>query len=162
MCVGGFPFDITFQSMTKTSWILYTGDILAIAIVTLIGFATHGEADLSFLPRMAAIFFPLMIAWSLLSPWLGLFQQEIVSNPKQLWRSALVMLFAAPLAAVIRGIILNAPIIPIFVIVLAVTSAFGMLLWRGVYFFLNRNRASIGDDPAPTNLSSFHNSYARA
>src|SRR5687768_5524875 len=96
------------------NYFLILGDILAILIVTLIGFATHGEADLSFLPRMAAILFSLMIAWFLLSPWLGLFEPEITSNPRQLWRPALAMLFATPLAAVLRGIILNAPIIPIF------------------------------------------------
>ncbi len=38
-------------------YFLVGGDILAILITTLIGFATHGETDTSFLPRMAAIFF---------------------------------------------------------------------------------------------------------
>jgi hypothetical protein len=115
---------------------LILGDILAIAIVTLIGFATRGETDLSFLPRMAAAFFPLTIAWFLLSPWFGLFKQEVASNPKQLWRPVLAMLLAAPFAAVLRGLVLNAPIIPVFAVVLASTSAFGMLVWRGIYFLL--------------------------
>ena len=118
--------------------ILILGDILAILIVTVIGFATHGEADLSFLPRMSAAFFPLVIAWFLLSPFLGLFQAEITSNPKQLWRPVLAMLFAGPFAAVLRGFLLNAPIIPIFAVVLASTSAFGILIWRGVYFLFSR------------------------
>jgi hypothetical protein len=117
---------------------LIAGDVLAIAIVTVIGFATHGETGVTFLPRMAVIFFPLTIAWFLLAPWFGLFQQETTSNPKQLWRPALAMFFAAPLAVVIRGLILNAPIIPIFAVVLSATSAFGMLIWRGVYFLLDR------------------------
>jgi len=118
--------------------ILIIGDILAILIVTLIGFATHRELDTSFFTRIGALFFPLLIAWFLVSPWLGLFQTEVTSNPKQLWRPVLAMLFAAPLAAVLRGFILNTPIIPIFVIVLVATSTFGMLLWRGIYFLLNR------------------------
>ena len=118
--------------------ILIIGDILAILIVTLIGFATHRELDTSFFTRISALFFPLLIAWFLVSPWLGLFQTEVTSNPKQLWRPVLAMLFAAPLAAVLRGFILNTPIIPIFVIVLVATSTFGMLLWRGIYFLLNR------------------------
>lgn len=121
--------------------LLILGDVLAILVTTLIGFATHGEANLSFLPRMAAAFFPLTIAWFLLAPFLGLFQVEITSNPKQLWRPVLAMLFAGPLAAVLRGLILNAAIIPIFAVVLSATSAFGMLVWRGVYFLLNRKRA---------------------
>ena len=126
--------------MTKASWILYTGDILTIAIVILIGFATHGETALSFLPRMGAIFIPLMISWFLLAPWIGLFQQEIISHLNQLWRPAFAILFAAPLAAVLRGLILNAPIIPIFVIVLGGTLWLGMTIWRGIYFLMNRKK----------------------
>ena len=114
------------------------GDILAMLAITLIGFATHGELNTSFITRMSALFFPLIIAWFLLSPWFGLFQTEIISNPRQLWRPALAMLFAVPLAAVLRGLILNAPIIPIFAVILMATSAFGMFVWRGIYFFLNR------------------------
>lgn len=118
--------------------ILIFGDLLALAIVTLIGFATHGEAGLSFLPRMAAAFFPLSVSWFLLAPWFGLFQQGITSHPKQLWRPALAMVFAAPLAVVLRGFILNANIIPIFAVVLGATSAFGMTVWRTIYFFIAR------------------------
>lgn len=125
----------------KTKQALIGGDILAIAVVTAIGFITHGETDLSFLPRFAAIYFPLTIAWFLISPWLGLFQPEIASDPKQLWRPALAMFFAGPFAALLRGLILNAPIIPVFAVVLSATSAFGMLVWRGIYFFLNRKSA---------------------
>lgn len=119
-------------------YLLILGDLLAIALVTFIGFATHGEADLSFLPRMAALYFPLSISWFLLAPLLGLFQYEITSNSKQLWRPALTALFAAPLAAILRGFILNAPVIPIFAVVLAGTTALGMVIWRGLYFILNR------------------------
>ncbi|HEY3476924.1 MAG TPA: DUF3054 domain-containing protein [Anaerolineales bacterium] len=121
--------------------ILILGDLLAIALVTLIGFAIHGEADVSFAPRMAALFFPLSIAWFVLAPALGLFRRETTSTLGQLWRPALAMIFAAPLAAVLRGFLLNAPIIPIFAVVLAGTSALGMAIWRALYVFWNR-RAS--------------------
>jgi hypothetical protein len=124
--------------MLPSTGALVVGDIAAILVVTLIGFATHGEADLSFLPRMAAMFFPLAVSWFMLSPFLGLFQKDLTSNPRQLWRPALAMIFAAPLAAVLRGFILNAPIIPIFAVVLAATSALGMVVWRGVYLLLHR------------------------
>ena len=68
-------------------------------------------------------------------------QQEITSNPKQLWRPALAMLFAAPLAALIRAVILNSVVIPIFGIILAATSALGMILWRMIYYFLKCKQA---------------------
>ncbi len=126
--------------MSNSRSILIVGDILAILITTFIGFATHGEANVSFLPRMAAAFFPLVFGWFLLSPLLGLYQPENTSDPKQLWRPALVMIFAAPLAAVGRGLLLNAAIIPIFAVVLGVTSALGMLLWRGLFLFFSRKK----------------------
>ena len=124
--------------MLKADWLLYAGDILVIAIITFIGFVTHDEADLSFLPRISAVFFPLVVAWFLLAPWFGLFQDEITHNARKLWRPALSALFAAPFAAVLRGFILNVPIIPIFAVVLGATTALGMMLWRGIYFLLNR------------------------
>jgi hypothetical protein len=124
------------------NYILILGDLIAIALITIIGFATHGEADISFLPRMATTFFPLSVSWFLLAAVMGLFSQETVSKLKQLWRPALVAFFAAPFAAVLRGFILNAPIIPIFAAVLAASSALGLLLWRMIYYFVLRKTQS--------------------
>src|ERR671921_2622534 len=114
--------------MTKKDWTLYAGDALAIAALTLIGFATHGETDVSLLPRMGALFIPMVLSWFLIAPWFGLFQRETTSNLTQLWRPVLAMFFAVPLATVLRGFILNAPILPIFAAILAGTSALGMLI----------------------------------
>lgn len=121
--------------------ILYVSDAVAIALVTVAGFAFHGETDLAILPRVLLIFVPLTVAWFILAPWFGLFQPEITSNPKQLWRPALVMLFAAPLAALVRAVILGSMVIPIFANVLTATSALGMVVWRGIYIFIARKGA---------------------
>lgn len=123
--------------MTMSNRILVLGDLLAIGLLTLVGFATHGEAGLSFLPRMAAIFFPLASSWFILAHPLRLFERQVTSDPKQLWRVILGMVFAASLAAVLRGLILNAAIIPIFGVVLAATSAVGMIMWRAIYLFFD-------------------------
>ena len=126
--------------MTMRQWVLYAGDLLAIALVTFIGFATHGEAGVSFVPRMAALYFPLSISWFLLTPALRLFDRKVTLDPKQLWRPALAMIFAAPMAAVLRGFILNAPVIPIFAAVLAGTSALGMVIWRLIWYRLTKGK----------------------
>ena len=118
--------------------VLIIGDILALLVTTIIGFITHGEGNLSFFPRFLAAFIPITVAWFLLAPWFGLFQSEITSNPKQLWRPVLAMIFAAPLAGVLRGLILQADIVPIFIIVFGVTSALGMIIWRGIFILLSR------------------------
>ncbi|MBV6451349.1 MAG: hypothetical protein MHPDNHAH_02082 [Anaerolineales bacterium] len=117
---------------------LYIGDTLAIAFVTAIGFAFHGTTDLSVFPRFLLTYIPLTVSWFLVAPWLGLFQTEITSNPKLLWRPALAVLFAAPLAALVRAMILNSAVVPIFATILAGTSALGMVIWRGIYLLLNR------------------------
>ncbi len=112
---------------------LVIGDTIALLVTTLIGFVTHGEGNLSFLPRFLAAFVPITISWLILAPWLGLFQPEITSNIKQLWRVPIAMLFAAPLAVTVRGTLLVSDVIPIFVLVFGVTSAFGLIIWRGLY-----------------------------
>lgn len=117
---------------------LYVSDAVAIALVTIGGFAFHGETELSILPRVLLVFVPLTVAWFLIAPLFGLYQSEITSNPKQLWRPALAMLFAAPLAALVRANILGSMVIPIFANVLTATSALGIVFWRGIYFLLIR------------------------
>ena len=117
---------------------LVLGDIIALAIITVIGFATHGETDLSFLPRMLTTFIPLLVSWFLIAPWLGLFNVQITSAPKQLWRPLLAMLLAAPMAAVLRAGMLNTVALPLFVLILGGSAALGMLIWRGLYSVLGR------------------------
>lgn len=118
--------------------VLILGDITALAILTVVGFATHGETDASYLPRMAAAFLPLSLAWFLLAPWFGLFDETVISNPKHLLRIPLVFLFAAPLAVILRSVILGIPVVPIFALVFGSANALGMILWRGIHIFTTR------------------------
>ena len=120
---------------------LFISDAVAIALVTFAGFAFHGETDASILPRFLLSYVPLTVAWFIIAPLLGLYQPEITSNPKQLWRPALAMIFAAPLAALSRANILGSMVIPVFANVLAATSALGMVVWRGIYLFMKPKRA---------------------
>ena len=117
---------------------LVLGDVIAMAIITVIGFTTHGETDLSFLPRMLTTFIPLLVSWFLIAPWLGLFNVQITSAPKQLWRPPLAMLLAAPMTAVLRAGMLNAVALPLFALILGGSAALGMLLWRGLYSVIGR------------------------
>lgn len=125
--------------MNKKS-VLILGDSLAIALLTIAGFAAHGEAEAAFLPRMAAAFFPVLFSWFVLAPWFGLFDEPAAENPKLLWRVPLAMLFAAPLAAILRSAILGSPAVPLFALVLGVSNALGMIVWRGGYIFIAKRR----------------------
>ena len=121
--------------LTKKSTLIL-GDTLAIAILTIIGFATHGEADVSFVPRMGTTFFPLLLGWFLIAPWFGLFDEQVVSNPKNLWRVLLAIFFVAPLATILRSALFHSAALPIFAFILGSTNGLGMLIWRGIYLLL--------------------------
>lgn len=110
------------------------GDLLALLTVTLLGFIFHGESIAS--SRWLTTFLPLSAAWALQSPWLGLYQREIALNRRSAaWRAALAALLAAPLAGLLRAMMLGSVVVPIFVIVLALTGAFGMALWRVIFAY---------------------------
>lgn len=121
--------------MRNSKSILIAGDILALAIITVIGFATHGETDISLLPRMLTTFIPLVVSWFLIAPWLGLFNLQITLAPKQLWRPPLAMLLAAPMTTILRAAMLNTVALPLFTLILGGSAALGMLVWRGLYLW---------------------------
>lgn len=123
---------------------LILGDLLAIALVTVIGFATHSEMDFSFLPRMLTTFLPMSGAWFLVAPFLGLFRPEITSDPRQLWRPFLGMVFAGPLAALLRAFLLHTMVIPIFAVVLSGFAGLGMLAWRLIWQRLEQSLFASG------------------
>jgi hypothetical protein len=120
---------------------LVGGDVLALAVVTLVGFGSHGEFSAAFLPRMAAAFLPLCAGWFLLAPQLGLFDLAPRAAASRLWLPAFVMLFAGPLGVVLRGLLLGSPIMPSFAVVLSVTSALALTIWRGLWLLLQRRAA---------------------
>ena len=132
--------------MLKSKWSLIAGDVLALAVITVIGFATHGETDISFVPRMFTTFIPLVVSWFLIAPWLGLFNKQITPDPKQLWRPPLAMLLASPMTTILRATILNAVALPLFTIILGGSAALGMLVWRGLYLLWYRNEPGIKED----------------
>ena len=115
---------------------LILGDLLAIAVITVIGFASHGETDTSFLPRMAATFVPMAVSWFLLAPALGLFDVERVRSTRQLWRPAWGAFFASQLAVILRGMWLSAAVLPLFGLILGGSAALGMVIWRGIWIWL--------------------------
>ncbi len=127
--------------MRNSKPILITGDTIVLAVITIIGFASHGETSLSFFPRMLTTFIPLVVSWFLIAPWLGLFNMQIISEPKQLWRPPLAMLLAAPMTVILRATMLNTVALPLFTLILGGSAAIGVLLWRSAwYLFAYRKR----------------------
>jgi hypothetical protein len=117
--------------------ILAGGDFLVIALVTVIGFASHGELS-SAGARMLTTFVPLLGAWGMTAPFLGAYDLDHAADLRQTWRPFWAMVLAGPLASWLRGLMLNAPIMPVFVLVITGVSALGMLGWRVIYALLAR------------------------
>jgi hypothetical protein len=119
---------------------LIAGDLVAIAIVTVIGFLTHGETGTAQLPRMLTTFIPLTIGWFLIAPFLRLYNPEMTSNLRQQWRPLLAMVLAGPLAALLRAFLLNTVVIPIFAVVLSASAGLVLLVWRLLWLWLRSSR----------------------
>jgi hypothetical protein len=52
----------------------------------------------------------------------------------------LAMLLAAPLTGLLRAVMLNSVVIPLFVLILGGSAALDMLVWRSLWWLLNRNK----------------------
>jgi hypothetical protein len=116
-------------------FVLIAGDIITLAIVTAIGFASHGTADTAG-SRMLTTFIPLVVAWFLIAPFLQVYDNQISRDGRQLWRPLWAMILASPMAAWLRGLMLSSPILPVFVIILGGVSAVAILVWRGIFWLV--------------------------
>jgi hypothetical protein len=112
--------------------ILWGGDVITLVIFTLVGFATHESLDAGPL-RMLTTFIPLLIAWILVAVPAGVLRLETARDFRQIWRPAWAMLLAAPWAVILRGLLLNRPIAPIFALVLAGSGVLAILIWRALF-----------------------------
>jgi len=128
--------------LSSFPYALLVGDTVALAVVTLVGFASHGEIGAG--ARMLTTFVPLWIAWVIAASLAGLYASEGIFRPGQLWRPAAASLLAVPLAAWLRGILLNSPVMPLFITILLVSTALAMLVWRFLWLILQSRRVANG------------------
>ena len=124
-------------------FILLVGDGAILLLVTLAGFAQHGELAGAGL-RLLSTFVPLCAAWALVAPWVGAYEASNTVSLRQLWRPVLAAFLAAPMAGWLRGLWLGADIIPTFVLVIAAFTALGLLAWRAAWALWARRQVSHG------------------
>jgi hypothetical protein len=118
---------------------LITGDIIVFLIVTLIGFIQHATLTTAGW-RILATFIPLVAAWLIVSPGFGVFSDAGSQPVRWVLKAVWAALIAVPTAALFRGLWLNSPILPIFVMVLAAASALLMFIWRGLFCYLSSRK----------------------
>jgi hypothetical protein len=142
-------FDIRHM-VKRAIVILFLGDLLTLALVTVYGFANHQELGAAG-GRILATFIPLLVAWLLVAPFLGVYDPDRAADPRQLWRPFWAMVLAGPMAALLRGMMLGLmqgvptgqPIQPIFVVVIGGISALALLAWRALYVLAARRMISV-------------------
>lgn len=127
-----------FKTILQSNRGLILGDTIALAIITVLGFASHGEAETAYIPRMFTTLIPLVISWFLIAPWMGLFNPQLIDNGKQLWRPPLATLLASPMTAILRASMLKTVALPLFTLVLGVSAAVGMFVWRWLNYFWHK------------------------
>lgn len=113
-------------------WLLL-GDVVSLGLVTLFGFASHGTLDTAG-ARILSTFIPLLAAWFLSAPFLGVYRLDWVAQARQLWRPVWTMILAAPFAAWLRAVWLGSVVLPVFVLVLGGVSAIAILVWRLIFW----------------------------
>jgi len=121
----------------KNPYLLILGDSLTLGVITLIGFASHGELSIASLPRMLTTFLPLLAGWFVAAPWLRLFYPQ-KQDYSFLWRVPLTMLLTAPLASVLRAVILNESASPLFTLILGCSTTVALLVWRSIWVWIDR------------------------
>ncbi|PKO14066.1 MAG: hypothetical protein CVU39_15910 [Chloroflexi bacterium HGW-Chloroflexi-10] len=126
------------------SFSLLIGDAITLLLVTLVGFLSHNsQVDLV---RFLATALPLILAWGLTSPWLGLLESGKQPIRQIWWKVLWAVTLSTPFALLLRGWILNSAVQVPFALVMVATSAAGMLIWRLVYAGLfNRNQIKHSD-----------------
>ncbi len=121
--------------LSRQQWLLFCGDIVVAALITIWGFSSHDRLTSAGF-RMLTTFLPVLIAWMMVAPLLGVYDPQRAADPQQLWRPFWAMVLAGPMAALIRAFWLDQAIAPIFVIVLGGFSALGLLAWRIMYWLI--------------------------
>lgn len=119
---------------------IWLGDLVVWFLLTLIGFASHRELQITAIPRMAATFFPLIIAWFPLAFSNGLLEPPSSLTFSYLLKLILTTISAVAVAILVRAAWLDSAAQPLFALVMMLFATTGILLWRFAHFALFRAR----------------------
>jgi hypothetical protein len=110
---------------------LLLGDWVALALVAVIGFWSHTQTIQ--IGRFFAVAVPLCLAWLITAPWFGILAAGKQHGWQEWWKIGWAVLLAIPLAAVMRGWILNNPVQITFTFVMIATSLLTLWIWRFIH-----------------------------
>jgi len=111
---------------------LLIDDAIAILVVTLLGLGFH-QPDAVFWDRLASTFIPFYVSWVPAAAALQLYNPGRSGDWAQLWRVPAAVAIAAMPATTLRSLWLGTPLVPVFVLVMGLAVAIGLLVSRGLY-----------------------------
>lgn len=139
------PYTFKPMSPRRRVITLVIGDAIVFLVFASIGQNSHGE-PLS-VPNIIFIAIPFALGWFLVSPFVGAFRADIVSNPRRMANRTIQAWFLSwPVAMALRWLLVdrthNTPFISFltFAFVVLVINVVILLLWRWPFAFNNSIR----------------------
>lgn len=134
-------------------WWVIAGDLIVIALIVLIGFATHGELEMEpdELVRMVVLFLEIALLWGLIGQQLGVFTEPIITS-RFTWQVPMTMLIAAPFSALMRAVVLGIPVSPVFILVITAVTTTAITIWRFALASIRGSRRLRPRPGTPTQL----------
>jgi hypothetical protein len=137
-------YNIYMPSRKFLIWLI-TGDTLALLLLSVIGYLNHYAGREAFGFRWLTTFLPLCLGWALAAIPMGLYTPPIAGNWRQAaWRGLAAAFLAAPFATMLRGMLLGAAVVPIFMVVLSAFGGLAMMLWRGAWAWFTARKRPYG------------------
>lgn len=122
---------------------LVGGDVVSFLVFAGVGRQSHSEASgLGAIGQIATTALPFALGWFLVSPFAGAFRRSLLGAPRRmLAQTELAWLAAWPVALVLRWALAPDHQIPLsFAIVVLVSNAVFLGLWRFVFAAMTRSR----------------------
>ena len=126
---------------------LVIGDVLCFLIFVAFGRSSHGESSrFAAIPQIILTALPFIAGWFLVSPFVGAFRHEIMTQPKAMAiRTSIAWLLAWPVAMLLRGIFVDHGVPPLsFAIIVLVFNMPLLLIWRWPFALNNSLRQRRG------------------
>jgi Protein of unknown function (DUF3054) len=126
--------------------LLVIGDLLCFLIFVAFGRSSHGEASgFAAIPQIIVTALPFIAGWFLVSPFVGVFRQKILAQPRSMvMRTAVAWLLAWPVALLLRGIFVDHGVPPLnFAIIVLLFNMLLLLIWRWPFALNNQMRKRV-------------------
>lgn len=139
--------------------VLAAGDALCFLIFAAIGRGSHGEATgVGAIPQIVVTALPFAAGWFLVSPFLGAFRGDIVTQPRAMaLRTTLAWLSGWPVALALRGIFVDHRVPPFSFATIVLFFNLGLLLiWRWPFAINNSLKKRNGGNNTSRVRASSH------